>query len=163
MARRSLRSPTPEDSQSPSPSRTARRSPSRGVDARARGDEDADADSDEKQEIWHQQQQRAGGRCMAGTLADRSVQCLVEPAAGSSRDDWDMGSNQGHFTIGSVNKGDKKDERQLRDKDILSSPCIVLFLQDTAPFDDNVFFARVCGVGGAAMVVMLMFLHDGAW
>ena len=67
----------------------------------------------------------------------------------------------GAFTLGSVNKGDERNYRELRDKDILSSPAVVLLVQDTAPFDDNVFVSLAfAALGGSAMVVMLMFLHD---
>ena len=131
MARRSPRGPTPEDSYSPSID--SRRSPS--VDARARGSADAGAD-------WHAQQRRPGGRCMAGSLEDRQVECIEGPAD-QLVECLETGSTKGHFTLGSVNKGDLKIERALRDENILSLPCIVVFLQDTAPFDDNDFFARV--------------------
>ena len=55
----------------------------------------------------------------------------------------------GHWVLGSVNKGDLTADRPLRVKDILLCPAVVLCVQDTAPFDGNGFsFAYVCGVGG---------------
>ena len=86
---------------------------------------------------------------MAGSLEDRQVECIEGPAD-QLVECLETGSTEGHFTLGSVNKGDLKNERVLRDEDMLASPCVVLFVQDTAPFDDNVFFARVCGVGGCS-------------
>ena len=95
--------------------------------------------------MWHPNQDRTSGRCQATSLQDRyrgTVDADNTPATDAAK-----AHVKGHFSIGTLNKGDLKNFRDLINEDALYSPTMVTFIQDPMHhlqhFHDS---ARACGV-----------------
>jgi hypothetical protein len=81
----------------------------------------------------HRHVLRPGGKCRAKTLEEARLQ--------KGREEWSssfsapgfkhtQNDDEGHFTLGTTNPGDKKDQREVRDENISMSPCTILCIQE---------------------------------
>ena len=88
---------------------------------------------DETATPWHRQTRRAGGQCAAQNMEERRAQ--------KGRAEWSSDytppgfkhfktDDQGHFALGTVNLGDMKTARDLRNQNICLSPCTILCIQE---------------------------------
>ena len=98
-------------------------------EASARASGELQSSPSPERPLWHANQLRPRGRCQANSLRNRSVwpKPEDEPPQGSSA----KAHKRGHFTIGTINKGDKATQREQCVDDALHAPSTVLFLQDT--------------------------------